>query len=151
MPRVRWTRFAPISRGCTAPKELRRIFTPGIFIWNGYCGFTPAAVLLHWARWRFLKLAVGVLLLAGTGQLACQAWRAAIVCFQPSDHPFPDPCNPYVYAQTSRDILKLVTKLNDLARVSPQGQQMLVKVMAPDSDYWPLPWYLRGFDQIGWW
>jgi hypothetical protein len=28
---------------------------------------------------------------------------------------------------------------------------MLVKVIAPGSDYWPLPWYLRGFNQVGWW
>ena len=28
---------------------------------------------------------------------------------------------------------------------------MLVKVMAPDSDYWPLPWYLRQFKRVGWW
>jgi uncharacterized protein (TIGR03663 family) len=103
-----------------------------------------AAVLLHWARGRFLKLAVGILLLAGTGQLAWQAWRAAIV--YSADQP-----NPYVYAQTSPDILKLVARLNDLARVSPGGPHTLIKVMAPDSDYWPLPWYLRGFDQVGWW
>ena len=23
--------------------------------------------------------------------------------------------------------------------------------MAPDSDYWPLPWYLRHFKRVGWW
>ena len=28
---------------------------------------------------------------------------------------------------------------------------MLVKVIAPDSDYWPLPWYLRNLKQTGWW
>ena len=33
----------------------------------------------------------------------------------------------------------------------PQGRQMLVKVMVPDSDYWPLPRYLRNLKQIGWW
>ena len=24
-------------------------------------------------------------------------------------------------------------------------------MIAPDSDYWPLPWYLREFDNVGWW
>jgi hypothetical protein len=38
-----------------------------------------------------------------------------------------------------------------LAEVHPQGRQMLVKVMAPESNYWPLPWYLRNLKQIGWW
>jgi hypothetical protein len=28
---------------------------------------------------------------------------------------------------------------------------MLVKVMAPEGDYWPLPWYLREFKHVGWW
>ena len=28
---------------------------------------------------------------------------------------------------------------------------MVVKVMAPESDYWPLPWYLRNLKQVGWW
>jgi hypothetical protein len=28
---------------------------------------------------------------------------------------------------------------------------MVVKVMAPEGDYWPLPWYLRRFKQVGWW
>jgi hypothetical protein len=23
--------------------------------------------------------------------------------------------------------------------------------MAVDSDYWPLPWYLRQFKRVGWW
>jgi hypothetical protein len=23
--------------------------------------------------------------------------------------------------------------------------------MAPEDDYWPLPWYLRRFKQTGWW
>jgi hypothetical protein len=26
----------------------------------------------------------------------------------------------------------------------------LVKVVAPESDYWPMPWYLRQFGQLGW-
>ncbi len=28
---------------------------------------------------------------------------------------------------------------------------MLIKVMAPEGDYWPLPWYLREFKKVGWW
>lgn len=28
---------------------------------------------------------------------------------------------------------------------------MLMKVMVPESDYWPLPWYLRSFHHVGWW
>jgi hypothetical protein len=28
---------------------------------------------------------------------------------------------------------------------------LLIKVMAPEDDYWPLPWYLRAFPNVGWW
>ncbi len=28
---------------------------------------------------------------------------------------------------------------------------MLIKVIQPDRDYWPIPWYLRRFDRVGYW
>ena len=62
-----------------------------------------------------------------------------------------DPRNPYDYAQTSPDLLNLVDKVEGIARVDPQGTNMLVEVIAPESDYWPLPWYLRNLKRIGWW
>jgi hypothetical protein len=48
------------------------------------------------------------------------------------------------------DILHLVERAEGLARVSPNGFQTVLKVIAPESDYWPLPWYLRRFKNIGW-
>ena len=24
-------------------------------------------------------------------------------------------------------------------------------MIAPEGDYWPLPWYFRKFDRVGWW
>jgi hypothetical protein len=58
--------------------------------------------------------------------------------------------NPYVYAQTSPDILNLVLRSEGIARVAPGGFETVVKVIVPESDYWPLPWYLRRFKHIGW-
>jgi hypothetical protein len=103
-----------------------------------------AATLLRSVQQRFLRLAMGLLLLAGVGHLAWQARLAS--------GPYAaDPRNPYVYAQTSPDLLNLVRQVQALARVHPQGNQMLVKVMVTDSDFWPLPWYLRNLKQVGWW
>jgi hypothetical protein len=48
------------------------------------------------------------------------------------------------------DILHLVERAEGLARVTPQGFQTIVKVIAPQGDYWPLPWYLRRFKNVGW-
>ena len=103
-----------------------------------------AAALLRGVRQRFLRLALGLLLLGGVGHLAWEARRANV------DYAT-DPRNPYVYAQTSPDLLNLVSRVETLANIHPQGSQMLIKVMAPDSDYGPLPWYLRNLKQVGWW
>jgi len=103
-----------------------------------------ATALVRMTKRPWAKIALSLLLLAGAGQLAAQAWQAAV--------PYAaNPKNPYVYAQTSPDILKLVNRVEALARVHPQGHEMLVKVMARESEFWPLPWYLRGFKKIGWW
>ena len=103
-----------------------------------------AAGLVRAAQPRFLRIGLGLLLAAGAGHLAWQAHLASI--------PYAaDPRNPYIYAQTSPDLLNLVHRVQSLARVHPQGNQMLVKVIAEDGDYWPLPWYLRNLKQIGWW
>jgi uncharacterized protein (TIGR03663 family) len=109
-----------------------------------YLAGVGAAVLLRFCRCRPARLAMMLLLLAGSGHLGWQAWRAAVPLTA-------DQRNPYVYAQTSPDLLKLVQKLQDLAAASPEGTNMLVKVMAAEGDYWPLPWYLRTFGRVGWW
>ena len=103
-----------------------------------------AVAVWHFAAGRWWKMVVAVVLLAGAGQLAFQAWRANGIYSA-------DRRNPYVYAQTSANILELVTKVDALAQVHPQGKHLIVNVSASGGDYWPLPWYLRAFDQTGWW
>ena len=86
----------------------------------------------------------GALLMVASAQLGWQACRASFpYCASPG--------NPYVYAQTSPDILKLVDKIEALARVSPDGHDLVVKVMSDHDSYWPLPWYLRRFTRVGYW
>ena len=102
-----------------------------------------AATLVEFMRARPLKIAVSTMLLALTLQLTWQAWRASFVFSA-------DRRNPYVYAQTVPDILNLVQRADGLARVASSGYDTIVKVIAPESDYWPLPWYLRRFKHIGW-
>jgi hypothetical protein len=102
-----------------------------------------AAWLVHPAKPRFMRFGLGLLLLAGAGQLAWQAWLANTTYAA-------DQRNPYVYAQTSPDLLNLVRRVEGLAWEHPQGSNMLVKVMAADGDCWPLPWYLRNLKQVDW-
>jgi predicted membrane-bound mannosyltransferase len=75
--------------------------------------------------------------------LGAQAWRAAVTQAA-------NPRNPYVYAQTTDGCRELVARVEAVARVATTGRETVVKVIAPES-YWPLPWYLRSFKQVGWW
>jgi len=53
----------------------------------------------------------------------------------------------YVYAHTRRETLKLVDEINTIAQRSHQGAAAGVTIVSPD--YWPLPWYLRDYNRIG--
>lgn len=101
-----------------------------------------AAALVEVFRKPALRAVVVVLLLAVVSQLTWQAWRASFV--YPADRR-----NPYVYAQTVPDLLNLVQRAEGLARVAPTGYETIVKIIAPEGDYWPLPWYLRRFKHVG--
>ena len=102
-----------------------------------------ATVLVRVVPARAGKALVMVLLLAATGHLAWQAYRASFVAYE-------DPRNPYVYAHTSSDLLGLVDRARRLAEVHPDGLSMHVQVICTEDDYWPLPWYMRDFDRVGW-
>jgi len=103
-----------------------------------------AAALLRVCEARRLKWATGALMVGAAAQLGWQAWRASFPYCASQQ-------NPYVYAQTSPNILELVEKVEALARVSARGYDTVVKVMAPQDDYWPIPWYLRRFNHVGFW
>lgn len=102
-----------------------------------------AAALVEHFRARPLRLTVAALILACSAQLGVQAWRGSFTHSA-------DRRNPYVYAQTGPDLPNLVNRIEGIAKVSPDGFKTIVKVMAPEADYWPLPWELRRFQQIGW-
>lgn len=102
-----------------------------------------AAEIINACRAPALKFAAAVVLGVLTLQLSWQACRANFV--------YPaDPRNPYVYAQTSPDLLLLMQRVEGIAQVSPTGFETVVKIIAPESDYWPMPWYLRRFQHLGW-
>jgi predicted membrane-bound mannosyltransferase len=99
--------------------------------------------VIRFLKSRVAQAAVGVVLLAGVAQLGQQAGRASYSYAT-------DRRNPYVYAQTVPNALELVDWVKAIARLSPEGNQTVLKVVAPESDYWPLPWYLRQFKRVGW-
>ncbi len=91
-----------------------------------------------------LKMLGAGILLALTAQLGWQAWRTA--------HVLPaDPVNPWVYAHPTPDVERLADVLGQLAAALPETQDSRVHVIWSGPYYWPLPWYLREWEQVGYW
>lgn len=103
----------------------------------GYGGARLLSVRPVWGRW-----IAGAALAAAVTWQAQQAVRAA--------HRFPaDDRNPYAYVPTSPGIEKLAPWLEELAAASPETREAPLAVVG--TQVWPLPWYLRGFDRVGYW
>jgi len=60
-----------------------------------------------------------------------------------------DERNPYAYAQTVEDILRLPGAIERIAATQRAGRKLRIAVIAADP--WPLPWYLRRFPNAGFW
>jgi uncharacterized protein (TIGR03663 family) len=101
-------------------------------------------LLLRISGSRLVKILILAVLVPGFANLAVQAYRADFTAHS-------DPANPYVYAPTSPDFLKLVATVEKIAAVSPEKKDLLIKVIAPPDETWPLPWYLRGYGRVGYW
>jgi uncharacterized protein (TIGR03663 family) len=59
-----------------------------------------------------------------------------------------DEKNPLAYAHTVEDVLRLPPRLEQLAR---EGNLELPLIAVAAADPWPLPWYLRKFQRVGFW
>jgi uncharacterized protein (TIGR03663 family) len=138
---------------------------------TGYVVFATAifSATRYKTPWNLLPFYVGAIALAGIGfsslattilprarhvlvaglalasaQLGWQAWRASVTYAS-------DPRNPYVYAHTVPDLVRLATRIHALAALHVDGARMRVSVIAPPDQQWPLPWYLRAMPHVGYW
>jgi predicted membrane-bound mannosyltransferase len=102
------------------------------------------ALLLRISRFRLVKLVVLAALVPGFVKLAVQSYRANFEL--PAD-----PANPYVYAQTSPALLRLVGEVEKAAASAPEKGDLFIEVVAPPEETWPLPWYFRGYTRVGYW
>ncbi len=112
--------------------------------WQPFLILAGLGVAALWqASRRFLpRLVLALSLLVGTFHLGYQAWGQS--------YPYSwRRQNPWVFAHTSADFLTLVERVRALADLHPQHREVVVKVIAPDHDYWPIPWYLRDFPNVG--
>jgi uncharacterized protein (TIGR03663 family) len=102
------------------------------------------AALVNGSRSRVVRAALAAALAAGSIHLGWQAWRASITYAA-------DPRNPYVYAQTVPDAVRMAARIRNLAAIHSDGARMQVSVIASASEQWPLPWYLRAMPNVGYW
>jgi hypothetical protein len=115
-------------------------FYAGLLVLAGI-GFSR---LLDAARAHALRGAlVAAFVLAGAN-LAWQAWRASVTYAS-------DSRNPYVYAQTVPDTVRMAARIRELGAMHPDRERMQVSVVAPPYEQWPLPWYLRAMPLVGYW
>ncbi len=100
-----------------------------------------AGALLRNIPNHYHKALATLLLLAGMANLGWQSYNA--------NFRYPaDQRNPYVYGHSSTDVIKMGDLIESLAAFHPDHHQMLIKVAANDN-YWPIPWYLRRFTNVG--
>lgn len=102
------------------------------------------SALLHATTPRALRAALAAVVLVASAQLAGQAWRASVTYAA-------DPRNPYVYAQTVPDAVRMAARIRNLSALHADGARMQVSVIAPPHEQWPLPWYLRTMPNVGYW
>lgn len=122
--------------------------TPWCFLgfWHGAILLAGVGmmVLVHSVKNQFARVAAIGVLVVISAQLAWQGWAA-------TSRYAADRRNPYVYAQTSPDVFRLIDKVISVTSAASDPRQTHINVIGADGDYWPLPWYLRGFTRVGWW
>lgn len=102
------------------------------------------AGVIRVARWTPLRGVVALAVLAGATVMARQSQAGNFTYYA-------DTRNPYVYAHPSRAIERLVERVADIAAISQKGKNLYINIIRLNGDYWPLPWYFRGYTRVGWW
>ncbi|MBN2029987.1 TIGR03663 family protein [bacterium] len=108
------------------------------------CAAIGAVSILRIKPYRWLRWTGIFIMTAGLAHLLFQTY---LLNNQYED----DPSNPYVYAHTVKDIFIVTEKIDAIAEIYPDGKNIYIEVICPGADYWPLPWYLRDYPNVGWW
>jgi len=97
-----------------------------------------AASLIRTLRQTSARLCLTAILLIGAFHLAWQSWQL-------NTEYAADPRNPYVYAQTSPDLLDLVKSAEAVASLSPEGYDTLSRWLLPRTITGRFPGTSAGF------
>lgn len=128
---------------CAIPYKTPWNLLPFYQPWILMAGIGVAFAFEKLRRWP-LRAVAAVALAAGIWNLGHQAYLANFIYAA-------DDRNPYVYAHTSTAIRRLLQRVEDIAVVHPKRRALQINIIQPDADYWPLPWYLRAYANVGYW
>ena len=129
-------------------------FTPYKTPWNILTSLALCCVLAGMGAERIIDLCgrlgkptvgIGIVIV-----LTAMAWEARQAWLGNAVYPA-DARNPYVYAHTTSAIRRLEERIYALSTLHPDGRDMPVYVVRLNGDYWPLPWYLRRLNRVGYW
>jgi len=156
--------FSVKSKRNFNPQFIRFIFFYTILATVAY------SLIPYKTPWNLLPFYIGFILLAGNGAIiiikACKNLylRGVVILalsvgvlnlgmqsYKANFKFYADPCNPYVYAHTSTDFMNLIKRIQDIAFHHPDHNQVQIKVITNPDEAWPLPWYLRSFEHVGYW
>ena len=90
-----------------------------------------------------IRIIIGAFIIAIGLDLIIQAFTASCISYT-------DPANPYVYAHPTKDVIKISQRIEKISKSLPAGRETPIWVVCPGGDYWPLPWYMRSFKNVGW-
>lgn len=112
------------------------------FPWALVCWLAGMAFVNIGQRARWVQVLL-VLFLAAT--IWTQGKQTRLAC----ERLHSDARNPYAYVPTRPDLEKMEQWFGKLQAM--EGGDRLNRVAVVGSGYWPLPWYLRSFEQVGYW
>jgi uncharacterized protein (TIGR03663 family) len=100
------------------------------------------ATLFSITKRMWIKVALGIFVSACFLHLAVQAFWLNFKDFGPQ--------NPYAYSQPSCEIFKLTNELTLIGKLGSPQLLEKIDIICPENGYWPLPWYLRCFENTAW-
>lgn len=92
---------------------------------------------------RIMRAIVIVVLAIGAIGLVSEAFASNYTYYASS-------ANPYVYAHPTDDVYVVKQRIEQILKAHPQTHTTEIHVICSNRDYWPLPWYFRSIDNIGW-
>jgi predicted membrane-bound mannosyltransferase len=121
-----------------AGEKIPWLTTHVLLPWLFYLAVTIPPVVTDLIERRGPRIALGALLIVAAG------WQGFITV-RSSFTNSADPRERFVYTHTSWDMVRLVRKMDQLAKATGQGRDLKVEVVGDSA--WPLYWYLRDYSR----